>query len=174
MKPTRFVLSAALAFFAFAVATDADAARRWFVDASGVIVAVSDNDGGHTPAGTTAVLDETIRMADPPGATGDILSQGTWIAGVYAPPTGVVIAIDPTTPVGAVQTSCRAMLRTFARALDYIYENRFAWQGATIKKGPSTASIGRASTPPGWRSTPRGRTRGVRSFARSRRAGRWA
>ena len=56
MKPTRFVLTAALAFFAVAVATDADAQRRWFVQTpiatDGKIVSFTDDDGAGAPPGS--------------------------------------------------------------------------------------------------------------------------
>ena len=62
------------AVLAFAFAGDAEAARRWFVDdAAGVIVTMTDDDNAPTPAGTTAVLDATIRMVNPPGPDGDML-----------------------------------------------------------------------------------------------------
>ena len=121
---------------AVAFAGDADADhRRWFVsDADGRIIGFADDPGGHVPDGTTAVFDETIRMANPPGPDGDILSQGTWIGGVYTAPTGVVMPIDPTTDIGGVQAACKTMLDVFETALNFIYENQLAWQQAAIKR----------------------------------------
>ena len=121
-------LPIAFAVFAVAFAGEAEAERRWFVDAAGVIIAMTDDPGGHTLTGTVVVLDSTIRMANPPGLEGDILWGGTWIAGVYTAPTGIVVAIDPTTDIGGVQTACKNMLDTFEAALDYISDNRLAWQ----------------------------------------------
>ena len=122
------------AVLAFAFAGDAEAERRWFVDdASGEIIAMTDDDGGHTPDGTTVVLDATIRMATPPGPDGDILWGGTWIAGVYTAPTGVVMPIDPTTDIGGVQAACKTMLDVFETALDFIADNQLAWQHAAVR-----------------------------------------
>ena len=121
---------------AFASTADADH-RRWFVDdADGRIVGLADDPGGYTPDGTTAVFDETIRMANPPGATGDILQQGTWLAGVYTAPSGggIVVPIDPTTDIGSVQAACDDMIDTFEAAFVYIQDNRVAWQSAARKK----------------------------------------
>ena len=53
---------------------------------------------------------------------------GTWDGTTYAPPAGITIGIDSTTDIGGVQASCAAMLDVFDAALDYIQQNRFAWQ----------------------------------------------
>lgn len=128
---------AVFTFLAIAFASPADADhRRWFVDASGVIVAFADDPGGYTPDGTTAVFDETIRMANPPGPDGPIYQGGIWDGSTYTytPPAGAVLPIDPTTAVGGVQAACDDMLDTFEVAFDFIYENRIAWQSAARKK----------------------------------------
>ena len=124
-----------LAAVAVAFAGDAEADhRRWFVQTSDdKIIGFTDDPGGHVPDGSIAVFEETIRAADPPGATGDILSQGTWIGGVYTAPTGVVIAIDPTTAIGGVQAACDDMLDTFENALNFIADNQLAWQHAAVR-----------------------------------------
>ena len=85
-----FVIAIGAALLAVAFAGDANAERTWFVQtADNKIVGFTDS-GGHVPVGTVAVLESVIREADPPGADGDILSQGTWIVtggvGVYTPP----------------------------------------------------------------------------------------
>ena len=112
-----------------AFAGDAEAERRWFVDAAGVIVTMTDDDNAPTPAGTTAVLDATIRMVNPPGPDGDIQWQGVWDGTTYSytPPAGVVMPIDPSSAVGGVQKACKNMLDVFAMALDFIYDNQLAW-----------------------------------------------
>ena len=66
---------------------------------------MTDDDGAYTPAGTTAVPDETIRMADPPGPDGPIYQGGTWDGLAYTPPAGAVLPIDPTTAIGAPQAA---------------------------------------------------------------------
>ena len=137
MKSSRFVFAAALAFFAVSFATDADAARRWFVDdVSGVIVAFADDDGAHTPDGSTPVLDATIRMADPPGPDGPIYQGGTWDGATYSytPPAGATLRIDPSTARGAAQEACDDMLDVFDIALAFIDANRFAWLPDVIAK----------------------------------------
>ena len=89
-----------------------------------------DDPGAYTADGTSAVLDETIRMADPPGPDGPIYQGGTWDGTTYAytPPAGATVHIDPTTDIGGVQTACADMLDTFEAALNYISDNRLAWQ----------------------------------------------
>lgn len=131
-------LTLAVAFaavLAVAVASDSEAARRWFVDAAGVIVAFADDDGALAPDGTTAVLDETIRMADPPGPDGRIYQGGTWdgVNYAYTPPVGAVLPIDPTTDIGGVQAACKNMLDVFDNALDFIADNQLAWQQAAVR-----------------------------------------
>ena len=109
MKPNRFVLAAVVAFFAVAVSTDADAARRWFAQTplatDGKLVSFTDDTNAEAPDGTVEVDDATIRAADPPGATGDILPLGTWDGTTYTAPSGggIVVHIDPSTDIGAVQ-----------------------------------------------------------------------
>ena len=123
------------AVLAFAFTGDAEADhRRWFVDATGVIVAMADDPGGQAPDGSTAVFDETIRMADPPGPDGPIYQGGTWDGTNYAHPAGIVLPIDPTTDIGGVQAACKNMLDVFDVALDYIADNQLAWQQAAIKR----------------------------------------
>ena len=119
-----------------AFAGDAEAERRWFTDAAGVIVTMTDDTNAPAPDGTTAVLDATIRMATPPGPDGDILWGGVWDGTTYryTPPAGVVMPIDPTTDIGGVQAACKTMLDVFETALDFIYENQLAWQQAAIKR----------------------------------------
>ena len=69
-------------------------ARRFFLDATGVIFALSDNpEAPLPPDATEAVLESVIRQADPPGADGRIQGGGSWIAGVYtAPNVGASLA----------------------------------------------------------------------------------
>ena len=119
-----------------AFASPAAAERRWFVDASGVIVTMTDDDGAHTPDGTTAVLDATIRMANPPGPDGDILWQGVWDGTTYTAPVipGAIEKIDPATGRGQVQLAARAMLDTFLTALAFLDANQLAWQTDAVKK----------------------------------------
>ena len=118
-----------------ALAGDAEANhRRWFVQTSdNKIIGFADDPGGHVPDGSIAVFEETIRAADPPGADGDILSQGIWDGSTYTAPTGVVIAIDPTTDIGSVQPACDDMLDTFEGALNFIADNQLAWQHAAVR-----------------------------------------
>ena len=115
-----------------ALAGDAEANhRRWFVQTSdNKIIGFADDPGGHVPDGSIAVFEETIRAADPPGATGDILPLGTWDGTTYTAPSGggIVVHVDPTTARGGVQEACADMLDVFDVALDYIHENRLAWQ----------------------------------------------
>ena len=75
-------------------------------------------------------------MANPPGATGDIMQQGTWIAGVYTAPNipGAIEKIDPATGRGQVQLAARAMLDTFETAFFFMDANQLAWQHADVKE----------------------------------------
>ena len=107
--------------------------RRWIVQTSdGKLIGFTDDQDVDPPdaAFATFVLESVIRVANPPGATGEILPLGTWIAGVYTAPSGggIVEHIDPTTDIGEVQTACSNMLDVFDVALDYIQQNRLAWQ----------------------------------------------
>ena len=106
--------------------------RRWLVQTSdGKLLGFTDDQDVDPPdaAFATFVLESVIRVADPPGATGEILPLGTWDSTVYTAPSGggIVEHIDPTTDIGAVQEACSEMLDVFDVALDYIQENRFAW-----------------------------------------------
>ena len=124
---------AALVVLAYAVPSEAQVDdRRWIVQTSdGKLIGFTDDQDVDPPdaAFATFVLESVIRAADPPGATGEILPLGTWIAGVYTAPSGggIVEHIDPTTDIGEVQTACSAMLDVFDVALAYIHDNRFAW-----------------------------------------------
>ena len=114
--------------------------RRWLIQTSdNRIIGLTDDPTllqPHDPIGTIFVPESVIRMADPPGATGDILSQGTWDGTTYTAPSGggIVVPIDPTTAVGGVQAACDDMLDTFEVAFDYIQDNRIAWQNEARKK----------------------------------------
>ena len=90
------------------------------------------------------MLESVIRAADPPGATGEILPLGTWIAGVYTAPSGggIVEHIDPTSDIGGVQEACSEMLDVFDVALAYIQENRSRGRMRPARI-PLRASIGR-------------------------------
>ena len=132
----RSLIAIGAAILAVAFASDAEAARRWFVQTSDdKIISFTDDDGAAAPPGTIEVDDPTIRAANPPGATGDILWGGTWIAGVYTAPSGggLAVHIDPTTARGAAQTACAAMLDVFETALDYIYDNQLAWRQEAVR-----------------------------------------
>ena len=124
---------AALALLAYAVPSEAQVDdRRWLVQTSdGKLLGFTDDQDVDPPdaAFATFVLESVIRVADPPGATGDILPLGTWDGTTYTAPSGggIVEHIDPTTDIGAVQEACSEMLDVFDEALDYIHENRFAW-----------------------------------------------
>ena len=126
---------AALVLLAYAVPSAAQVDdRRWIVQTSdGKLIGFTDDQDVDPPdaAFATFVLESVIRAADPPGATGEILPLGTWIAGVYTAPSGggIVEHIDPTSDIGGVQEACSEMLNVFGVALDYIQENRFAWTG---------------------------------------------
>ena len=135
MRPFLIAIGAAILAFAFATDADADH-RRWFVDdASGVIVALSDDPGASGPDGSTAVFDETIRMADPPGPNGSIYQGAIWDGTdyTYTPPVGAVLPLDPSTAVGAARIACRDMLDVFETALDYIYDNQLAWRQEAVR-----------------------------------------
>ena len=126
---TGAAMVAALLF----AALPATAERRWFVqDDDGRIVAMTDDDGAYTPAGTTAVTDATIRAADPPGADGPINFFGTWDGTTYTAPPNLLPVIDPTTDQGMVQVAAHAMMSTFEAAIAFISENRVAWRPATV------------------------------------------
>ena len=114
-------------------ALPATAERRWFIqDDDGRIVAMTDDDGAYTPAGTTAVTDATIRAADPPGADGPINFFGFWDGATYTAPPNLLPVIDPTTDQGMVQVAAHAMMHTFETAIAFISENRVAWRPATV------------------------------------------
>ena len=124
---------AALALLAYAVPSEAQVdGRRWIVQTSdGKLIGFTDDQDVDPPdaAFATFVLESVIRAATPPGATGEILPLGTWIAGVYTAPSGggIVEHIDPTSAIGGVQEACKDMLDVFDVALAYIQENRLAW-----------------------------------------------
>ena len=124
---------AALVLFAYALPSDAQVLdRRWIVQTSdGKLIGFTDDQDVDPPdaAFATFVLESVIRAADPPGATGEILPLGTWIAGVYTAPSGggIVEHIDPTSAIGGVQTACSNMLDVFDAAREYIRRNWFAW-----------------------------------------------
>ena len=123
----------AVLFLVFA--SQAEAERRWFVQTSdNTIVGFTDDDGGHTPDGTTAVADATIRAADPPGATGEILPLGTWDGTTYAAPSGggIVVRIDPTTGTGRVMEAAHDLMDEFETALEYIRRNHHIWPVANV------------------------------------------
>ena len=72
-------------------------------------------------------------MADPPGATGDILPLGTWDGTVYTAPSGggIVVPIDPTTDQGSVQEAAHDMMDVLDAGLEFILENRHRLDGLT-------------------------------------------
>ena len=127
-------LIAALWLFVYAFPAEAQVPdRRWIVQTSdGKLIGFTDDQDVDPPdaAFATFVLESVIRAADPPGATGEILPLGTWLAGAYTAPSGggIVVHIDPTSDIGAVQEACSEMLDVFDIALEYIHQNRFAWQ----------------------------------------------
>ena len=81
-------------------------ARRWFVqDADNKLDSMSDDDTVDAPADTTAVLNSTIRAADPPGANGRIQSGGIWDGTSYTAPTGGGILPTDATPLGELKVA---------------------------------------------------------------------
>ena len=129
-------LIAALWLIAYAFPAEAQVPdRRWIVQTSdGKLIGFTDDQDVDPPdaAFATFVLESVIRAADPPGATGEILPLGTWIAGAYTAPSGggIVVHIDPTSDIGAVQEACSEMLDTFDVALALIADNAGAWPEA--------------------------------------------
>ena len=119
----RSLLIAAL--FVLASIGTADAAVRYFVDdTSDILKTLVTDDTLTAPTGETAVTKATIETA----CGCSVYLGGTWDGTTYTPPAGITVAVDPTTDIGAVQTSCAAMLDVFDVALAYIHDNRFAWQ----------------------------------------------
>ena len=113
--------------------------RRWIVQTSdGKLIGFTDDQDVEPPdaAFATFVLESVIRMADPPGATGEILPLGTWDGTDYTAPSGggIVEHIDPTTDQGSVQEAARTMLDVFDAALELMDENRQVWPYVNIEK----------------------------------------
>ena len=134
----RLFAALLLAPLLLAFASDADAARRWFVQTSdNKIVSFTDDDNAPTPAGTTAVADSVIRLADPPGATGDIVPLGTWDGTTYAPPSGggfLPPPYDSTTDSGQVKDAAHNMMDVFEAALALIETNYYVWPHSNVEK----------------------------------------
>ena len=82
---------------------------------------MSEDETETAPTGETAVLESTIRAADPPGADGRIQSGGHWDGTTYTPPVGdeFFLPFDPTTDAGTVKVAAHAMMDTFDDALDF-------------------------------------------------------
>ena len=133
-------LIAALWLFVYAFPADAQVPdRRWIVQTSdGKLIGFTDDQDVDPPdaAFATFVLESVIRAADPPGATGEILPLGTWIAGAYTAPSGggIVVHIDPTSDIGAVQEACSEMLDVFDVALALIADNAGSWPADNIER----------------------------------------
>ena len=136
----KFVSLFAVALLAVAFAAEAQVDdRRWIVQTSdGKLIGFTDDQDVDPPdaAFATFVLESVIRAADPPGATGEILPLGTWIAGVYTAPSGggIVEHIDPTTDQGSVQEACSDMMDVFEIALSFIQDNRHVWTHEGVKR----------------------------------------
>ena len=117
----RFLLTA---LFALASIGTANAEVRYFVDdTSDILKTLVTDDDLTAPTGETAVTKTVIETA----CGCSVYLGGTWDGTTYTPPTGITIAIDDTTDIGAVQASCSAMLDVFEVALAYIHDNRAAW-----------------------------------------------
>ena len=107
--------------------------RRWLVQTSdGKLLGFTDDQDVDPPdaAFATFVLESVIRVADPPGATGDILPLGTWDGTTYTAPSGGGInppPYDPTTDSGMVKDSCNDMMDVFDVALAFIRDNQLVW-----------------------------------------------
>ena len=129
---------AALVLLAYALPSAAQVDdRRWIVQTSdGKLIGFTDDQDVDPPdaAFATFVLESVIRGADPPGATGEILPLGTWIAGVYTAPSGggIVEHIDPTTDQGSVQEAAHDAMGVLEGALELIHDNRFVWSAEVI------------------------------------------
>ena len=113
--------------------------RRWIVQTSdGKLIGFTDDQDVEPPdaAFATFVLESVIRMADPPGATGEILPLGTWDGTDYTAPSGggIAVHIDPTTDQGSVQEAAHTMLDVFDAALELMEENRQVWPYVNIEK----------------------------------------
>ena len=142
MKGGRY-LAVALILAVLACAP-AFAERRWVIQTSdNKIIGVTDDDNVEAPDPTfaTLVADSVIRMADPPGATGDILSGGTWDGTTYTPPTNLIPEIDPSTDAGSVQEAAHAMMDVFEAAIDLIRDNQYAWPQVNVRQAISGHSL---------------------------------
>ena len=134
----KFVSLFAVALLAVAFAAEAQVDdRRWIVQTSdGKLIGFTDDQDVDPPdaAFATFVLESVIRAADPPGATGEILPLGTWIAGVYTAPSGggIVEHIDPTTDQGSVQEKAHDAMDVLEEALAFIQENRHVWRAEVV------------------------------------------
>ena len=107
----------------------AGAEVRYFVDDStDVLETLVTNDDIAAPTGQTAVARTTIEAA----YTGNIYLLGTWDGTDYAPPTGILIPIDPTTDTGRVMEAAHVMMDVFDVALEYLTENRSTWPAANV------------------------------------------
>ena len=136
---------AAFVLLAFALPGEAQVPnRRWIVQTSdGKILGLTDDQDVDPPdpAFATFVLESVIRMADPPGATGDITPLGTWVVtggvGVYTAPSGGGIIpppYDPTSDSGMVKDAANDMMDVFDAAIAFIRENRAVWRPAAVAK----------------------------------------
>ena len=128
------------------------AERRWLVQTSdNKIIGVTDDDDVDPPdaAFATLIAESVIRMADPPGATGDIMAEGIWDGTTYTAPTGLIPVIDPTTDAGSVQEAAHTMMDTFDAAINFIRDNQAAWPAENIAQAIE-GFTGRSSRRHGW------------------------
>ena len=112
------------------------AERRWLIQTSdNKIIGVTDDDNVEAPdaAFATLVAETVIRMADPPGATGVILSGGSWNGTTYTPPANILPVTDPTSDAYLVQTAAHAMLDVFDQALILMADYAYAWPHKNIE-----------------------------------------
>ena len=125
----------AVLLLAMVACAPAFAERRWLVQTSdNKIIGLTDDDDVEAPdaAFATLIAESVIRMADPPGATGDIMAEGIWDGTTYTAPTGLIPVIDPTTDAGSVQEAAHTMLDTFDAAINFIRDNQAAWPAANM------------------------------------------
>ena len=92
---------------------------------------MSEDETATAPTGETAVLESTIRAADPPGADGRIQSGGHWDGTTYTPPAGTEYFI-PSTNIVAI--AANNMLDVFDAGLGYIEDNRLFWPQAVVER----------------------------------------
>ena len=105
-------------------------AAGWFRDTSdNKLVAAADSELT-PPTGHDFILKSTIEAV----YAGEIWQLGTWDGSTYVPPADIIVPYDQTTDSGMVQLAAHVMMDVFEAGLEFLENNRLAWQHDGVVK----------------------------------------